>query len=258
MVRPPSSIVLSVSSRKFIAFLSCWVLFDLSLPEGVSLFHVAVAYFLCTGHNLPPRMFLIMDAILAPSSLFYTIAVKPFLVIKCLLLIVPFWLHCRASVTKPIVFNFFKALRTSPETSNMKIGAAGFCWGGKHTVLLAQDTPSSRVHRPDTEAGQVQRLIDCAFTAHPSMLNVPEDIEPVTVPLSIAIGDVDMALKANLVYKTKDILEKKKAGDHEVVIYPGAKHGFAIRGDPTDPKQKEYGDQAEVQAVSWFSRWFGM
>jgi dienelactone hydrolase len=202
-------------------------------------------------------MLAIMDDLLAPSSFFHSLTVKPLLVIQCIFAFVPFVFFCRQSVSKPRVFDFFKALRTSSETANMKIGAAGFCWGGKYTVLLAQDMPSSRVHRQGTEAGQLQRLIDCGFTAHPSLLDVPEDIDGVTVPLSIAVGDVDMAMKADLVYKAKEILEKKKAGDHEVVVFPGAKHGFAIRGDPSDPKQKEFGDQAEVQAVSWFSRWFG-
>ena len=54
----------------------------------------------------------------------------------------------------------------------------------------------------------------------------------------------------------KEILEVKKKGDHEVVILPGAKHGFAVREDPTDPLQMEYAEKAEAQAVAWFGRWF--
>lgn len=167
---------------------------------------------------------------------------------------VPFAIRCRESVAKPRVFGFVRALRTSPDTANLKIGAAGFCWGGLYAIKLAQDTPSSRVHRHGSEAGGVQPLIDAAFTAHPSMVKVPTDIVGVTVPLSIAVGDVDFVMKFPDVQKSKSILEKK-SDDHEVVIYPGAKHGFAVRGDPKDPKQKEFADQAEEQAIAWFSKW---
>jgi dienelactone hydrolase len=54
----------------------------------------------------------------------------------------------------------------------------------------------------------------------------------------------------------KEILEVKKKGDHEVVVMPGAKHGFAVRVDPKDEVQLEFAERAEVQAVEWFSRWF--
>jgi dienelactone hydrolase len=137
----------------------------------------------------------------------------------------------------------------------LKIGVAGFCWGGQYAVILAHDTPSSRVHRAGAEAGQLQPLIDCAHTAHPSFVSVPKDIEGVTLPLSIAVGDSDMVMKLDQAKTTKEILEKKKAGDHEVVIYAGAKHGFAVRGDPDDPSQVELGEQARTQALSWFSTW---
>jgi dienelactone hydrolase len=43
---------------------------------------------------------------------------------------------------------------------------------------------------------------------------------------------------------------------YEVVVYPGAKHGFAVRGDRADPMQREKGEQSEDQAVKWFRRWF--
>jgi len=43
---------------------------------------------------------------------------------------------------------------------------------------------------------------------------------------------------------------------HEVMVYPGAKHGFAVRGDRRDPLMKEGGDKSEDQAVRWFQRWF--
>jgi dienelactone hydrolase len=71
----------------------------------------------------------------------------------------------------------------------MKIAVAGFCWGCQYVVMLAQDMPSSRAHRASSEANQVESLIDCGFAAHPSQVEVPKEIEGVTIPLSIAVGD---------------------------------------------------------------------
>jgi dienelactone hydrolase len=199
----------------------------------------------------------VMDSIMKPSSWLTTIIYKPLYVIQAAYHFVPFIYTTRAAISKPIIYNFFKNLQTDPlpETTNLKIGVAGFCWGGQWAVRLAHDTPSSRVHRAGAESGQLQPLVDCSFTAHPSFLSVPDDIDGVSLPLSIAVGDVDTALKHDLVLKSKEILEKKKAGDHEVVVYPGAKHGFAVRGDPTDPKQIELGEKAEAQGLAWFTKW---
>jgi dienelactone hydrolase len=195
-----------------------------------------------------------MDFITTPTSWLTTIFVKPLYIARVLWNFIPFIVRCRESVCKPRVVDFMKALRTAPDTANLKIGVAGYCWGGLHAVKLAHDTPSSRIQRYGSETGELKPLVDAVFTAHPSMLSIPADVENVTVPLSIAIGDVDFALKISKVERAKTIL-KKKSDDHEVVIYPGGKHGFAIRGNPKDPKQKELAVQAEEQALSWFSKW---
>lgn len=207
-----------------------------------------------SGHELSAKLLDHMNFITTSASWYTTIFEKPIYILQAIQHMIPFAIRCRESVTKPKVFEFVGALRASPETANLKIGAAGFCWGGLYTVKLAQDTPSSRVHRYGSEAGQVKPLIDAAFTAHPSMLNVPAEIAGVTLPLSIAVGDLDAMMRISDVQKSKSILEKK-GDDHEVVIFHGAKHGFAVRGDPNDPKQKEDADQAEKQAIEWFSKW---
>jgi dienelactone hydrolase len=176
-------------------------------------------------------------------------------------MVLPWLFKNRSSVCKPRIFNFFEAIRTSPPpfpTSSLRIGAAGFCWGGYYTLLLARDEPSSRVkrHKAQTSSNAtLEPLIDCGFVAHPSLLTVPKDIEAVNLPLSVAVGNEDSALTAPQVLQVKKILEEKEA-DHQVVIMPGAKHGFASRVDPNDEWQLECAERAEVQAMEWFSRWF--
>ena len=78
-----------------------------------------------------------------------------------------------------------------------------------------------------------------------------------TVPLSIAVGDLDRSLKPELARRVKGILEKKKDGLHEVVTFPGAKHGFAVRGNVEDEKVRRQAEEAKEQALGWFERWMG-
>ncbi|KAK3488592.1 hypothetical protein B0T13DRAFT_100598 [Neurospora crassa] len=113
-------------------------------------------------------------------------------------------------------------------------------------------------------------LTDCAFTVHLSMLKLPRHIHEVQLPLSLANGENDSFMRQEKMKEVMSILrDKNKApvkeaegvdrpiipNAHEVVVYPGAKHGFAVRGDREDPLQKERGDQSEGQAVRWFSIW---
>ena len=131
------------------------------------------------------------------------------------------------------------------EGSVLPIGQAGFCWGGKYTALLCADTEKT----PDGKS-----LIDCGFTAHPSRLEVPADLEAVKLPMSISVGDVDLAFKFSQVQEVQKIFERK-GRDFEIVVIPGAKHGFAIRGTEKDEVQAKQAKQAEDQAVDWFNKW---
>lgn len=210
---------------------------------------------------MPTAALTLVEKIMKPTSWLTTLLYKPLYILRAATMAIPYIFFNRASVARPRIFSFVQALRTSPppfETNNLKIGAAGFCWGGKYTVLLSHDTPSSRVHPHSSQltSNILSPLIDCAFIAHPSMLSVPGDIEKINVPLSCAVGDVDFAIGKKEVLSMKEILEVKKKGDHEVTVLEGAKHGFAVRTMKDDKVQMDYADQAETQAVNWFLRWF--
>jgi dienelactone hydrolase len=152
----------------------------------------------------------------------------------------------RLSLTKRRLTKFLQDLRAN-EAATLPVGMAGFCWGGKFVVLLCQDAERT----PDGRS-----LVDVGFTAHPSLLSLPADLEPVKLPLGMAIGDCDRALPLAGVEKMKTILEEKMPGRYEVVIYPGAIHGFAVRGNPESEGGTQQGMQAEDQAVQWFEKWF--
>lgn len=100
------------------------------------------------GSPLDPYIITLMDKITEPASWFTTLIYKPIYVFQTMSFAIPWKIKARSSVTHPPIASFFQALRTSPPpfpTDNLKIAAAGFCWGSKHAMLLAQDALSSRV-----------------------------------------------------------------------------------------------------------------
>lgn len=86
-------------------------------------------------------------------------------------------------------------------------------------------------------------------------MKFPDAYAKIKVPISIAIGDVDMGIPIKLVNEIKELLEEKER--NEVVVYEGAKHGFAVRADPKDEGQTKSAVEAKGQALRWFGRWLG-
>jgi dienelactone hydrolase len=181
-----------------------------------------------------------MESFLAPSpSIFTTLFRKPIWLLQVIAAAIPFLLYNGESTVRPKITAFHEALKSDPETKDLKVGSAGFCWGGKYTTLLCQE----------------EGLVTAGFTAHPSKMKFPDDWDKVRKPLSIAIGDVDLGIKIEMVREIKRVLEGKEDVVNEVVIMPGAKHGFAVRADPKDEGQMKSAEEAKVQALSWFAKW---
>jgi dienelactone hydrolase len=84
---------------------------------------------------------------------------------------------------------------------------------------------------------------------------VPADIDPVSSPLSLAVGSADSLLDMKTVNSIKEILEKKSNVETEVKVYEDQVHGFALRGDWSSEKDKEAMDGAEKQAIDWFQKY---
>lgn len=158
---------------------------------------------------------------------------------------VPFSYFNRFDVSWPKVKKYFQDVRTN-EGANLPIGAAGFCWGGRHAVYLAHDIK--------TKDGKP--LCDASFIAHPSLVQVPVEIDLVVHPLSMAIGDQDFVCPPAETARFKSAMAALKDVDTEVVDYLGSGHGFAVRADPKNKKQMEHSLEAEDQAISWFQKQF--
>jgi dienelactone hydrolase len=159
----------------------------------------------------------------------------------------PFMYNNRPGASWPIVKTFFEALRS--EDPSVPLGAAGFCWGGRHTIVLAQDDAAS------AGAGN-KPLIDAAFAGHPSFISVPTDFEKVKLPLSVAVGDHDIVLNAAAIKQVEGTLKKLEEVRTEVVVYNDVGHGFCVRADAGREDVVEQAERAEEQAVRWFSKQF--
>lgn len=212
---------------------------------------------------MSPSVIPSMHTVLEKSSWIHTVFVKPFLALYAMYHVIPWMMTCTPAKTEAGMLKFFKALRTSPspfETKRLKIGAAGFCWGGKHTVTLAKDESRHRVGRHPSQtlssSSDPEPLIDAAFVAHPTFIKVPDDIHPIRIPISWSVGEADLQMKRADIREVKSILENKKRGEHEVRLIPGAAHGFGNRTHPEDEVAMVAAERAEEQAVAWFSKWF--
>ncbi|KAL6406398.1 putative dienelactone hydrolase family protein [Ilyonectria robusta] len=209
------------------------------------------------GRSMDPRAIGLLDNITEPAPWFDTLFYKPINAFKWLSIAAPWMIMTRLPVTKSRVFSFIQALRTSAPpfpTDNLKIGVAGFCYGGKHTLLLAQDDRVCR-HNSQINSTSPEKLVDCAFTAHPALIKIPRDIEGIAIPTSVAIGDKDTFMNLSLAQQMRDLLETENEGNHEVTIFPGARHGFAVRARPDNEHEMECAERAEQQAIEWFTQW---
>lgn len=65
----------------------------------------------------------------------------------------------REAVSEPLISGFVNTVKTTPGTN--KVGAIGFCWGGRYAILQAHSP------RENGNGG-----VDAAYACHPSLLSV--------------------------------------------------------------------------------------
>jgi dienelactone hydrolase len=162
--------------------------------------------------------------------------------------LVPWYAVNRIGASYPRVKTFFELLRQD-EGASLPVGAAGFCWGGKHVALLAAD--STKIND--------KPLIDAGFTGHPSMLVMPDDVENIKLPVSFAIGDKDSHLPLEVAHKIRDIVESKPLEQRgEMILYPDCNHGFCVRADISFEDVAKQAASAEDQCIRWFNKQFNI
>lgn len=163
-------------------------------------------------------------------------------------IVIPWLYYNRPGASFPRVLSFFKTLRAN-EGASLPVGAAGFCWGGKHVCLLG--------HGATDDNGKP--LMDAGFTAHPSMLSLPSDVEKLVRPVSFALAETDNQVSPAQGAQIEKIVGGKEGeAKGESIIYKGTGHGFSIRADLTHSDVAEQAKKAENQCISWFNKHFNI
>ncbi|KAL5492295.1 hypothetical protein ACEPAI_3742 [Sanghuangporus weigelae] len=150
----------------------------------------------------------------------------------------PSWLAKHgAEQTRPPLDKVIAALKEKGVTS---FGATGYCFGARYVFDLAFDG-----------------VIKAAVVSHPSLLQVPEDLEKFKatgVPLFINSCETDQMYPAESQKLGDEILGggKTETENYKRAYFPKCVHGFAVRGDLSIPEVKFGKEQAFVNAVQWF------
>ncbi|KAG2089661.1 Alpha/Beta hydrolase protein [Suillus cothurnatus] len=148
------------------------------------------------------------------------------------------WLAAHgAEVTRPPLDKVIAALKEEGVT---KFGATGYCFGGRYIFDLAFDN-----------------VIQCAVASHPSLLKLPDDLETYfsksTAPLLINTCENDRLFGAEAQAKADEIFgDGKFAPGYRREYFPGCTHGFAVRGDLSDPLVKAGKEGSFLASVEFF------
>ena len=121
----------------------------------------------------------------------------------------PWLVKHREAVSKPLIDGFVNTVRKTPGTN--KVGAIGFCWGGRYAILQAHGQLKDG-------SGSDVGGVDAAYACHPSLVAIPADFDPVTKPLSLALGTKDSLLDVASIGKIQDTLAKKTDVPHEIQV----------------------------------------
>ncbi|KAL2906889.1 Endo-1 3 1 4-beta-D-glucanase [Bienertia sinuspersici] len=119
-----------------------------------------------------------------------------------------------------------------------KIGAAGFCWGAKVVVQLAQS----------------DEYIQAGVFLHPSFVTV-DDVKGVKVPLAVLGAETDHLSPPELVKQFEEVLNAKPEVDGYCKIYPGVAHGWTVRYDPADAAAVKPAEEAHQDMLGWFQKY---
>lgn len=138
------------------------------------------------------------------------------------------------------------------------IYAAGYCFGAKYALLLAGEDPGKGLWAAgeqgtpgQEEEGKVRKgpFIKAGAVAHGTQVT-PDDIGGVKVPMSIICVEDDPLFPDEIRKSGEDMLSKSGV-EHEVKVYPGVPHGFAVLGDYADAKIKDAQQQAFAEMLGW-------
>ncbi|KAJ4490760.1 Alpha/Beta hydrolase protein [Lentinula aciculospora] len=141
--------------------------------------------------------------------------------------------------SRPLIDKVYEALK---EKGVARFGAVGYCYGAIITFPLA-----------------IENKLNAAVVSHPSRIT-PERLQEYfnssKAPLLINSCEFDNAFPPEVCEKSDEIFGEDRFGPgYKRVHWEGCKHGFAVRGDMSDPKVKAGKDGAFKETVEWFLKY---
>lgn len=138
--------------------------------------------------------------------------------------------------TAGVVNKFMSALK---KDQNPKfIGVIGYCFGAKFAV-----------QQLDSKTGTA----DVVAIAHPSFVSM-EEIAAMdkSKPIIISAAENDEIFSEPLRHQTEDKL-KEIGATYQLTLFSGVSHGFACRGDVSQPFIKYAKEKALADQIHWFN-----
>ncbi|KAM7198028.1 alpha/beta-hydrolase [Rhypophila sp. PSN 637] len=144
------------------------------------------------------------------------------------------------------------------------IYAVGYCFGGKYVLLLAAEKPvhaegaglampwSASSKPADEEASQPKTVgpyIKAGALAHATMVS-KDDFVGLKAPVSVVSVENDPMFPDEVRTAGEDYMTKNNV-EHEVQVYPGVPHGFAVVGEYDDEHIKSAQETAFEQMLKW-------
>ncbi|KAF7542107.1 hypothetical protein G7054_g14 [Neopestalotiopsis clavispora] len=136
--------------------------------------------------------------------------------------------------------------------------AVGYCFGARYVLLLAAERQQLQsgwggTSKPeDEEAGKTNTkgpYIKAGALAHATLVS-PDDFFNLKVPVSLVCVENDPMFPDEVRMAGEDTLNKEGV-EHEVQVYPGVPHGFAVVGDYADAHIKDAQVTAYEQMLKW-------
>ncbi|KAH8915946.1 hypothetical protein BT69DRAFT_1271060 [Atractiella rhizophila] len=157
-------------------------------------------------------------------------------------------------VTFPVIENLIDGLK---KKGYKRFVSTGYCFGGTSFAAPFLDDPLTPISAgPQAIKLASQNLVSASTTSHPSLLTLPDDFVNLRnsshAPFQInAIIDDFFNLTSQVM--VDQIMEGYTPG-YDRNVFIGVPHGFAIRGNMSDPLERAAKETAFVNAVNWLSQ----
>jgi carboxymethylenebutenolidase len=134
--------------------------------------------------------------------------------------------------------------KTTGKADTAKLGATGFCWGGRIVWLYS-------AHNPNLKAGAAWygRLVGQPDELHPK--NPIDLVDALKAPVIGLYGGADQGIPVATVEQMRAALDKAKKPS-KIIVYPETPHGFYADYRPSYTKDKA--EEAWKEMLMWFKQ----